>query len=57
MSIRLYTLTELGRLLQKVGFKVLEVSGHRGAPRRLLRLLMSPRTIVVSRRRAGGGEE
>jgi SAM-dependent methyltransferase len=29
MSIRLYTLTELGRLLQKVGFEVLEVSGHR----------------------------
>ncbi|MEM9694821.1 MAG: methyltransferase domain-containing protein, partial [Myxococcota bacterium] len=28
MSMRLYTLHELGRLLHKVGFKVLEVSGH-----------------------------
>src|SRR5690606_7784407 len=29
IAIRLYTLHELGRLLHKVGFKVVEVSGHR----------------------------
>jgi len=31
-TIRLYTLREIGRLLQKVGFKILEVSGHRATP-------------------------
>jgi hypothetical protein len=47
--MRLYTLHELGRLLHKVGFRVLEVSGHR-AHRGAYFGSESPRTIVTSRR-------
>jgi ubiquinone/menaquinone biosynthesis C-methylase UbiE len=49
-SIRLYTLHEMGRLLHKVGFKVLEVSGHR-AHRGAYFGVESPRMIIVSERR------
>jgi hypothetical protein len=55
MSMRLYTLTELGRLLQEVGFEVLEVSGHR-AHRGAYFGTCSPRIIVTSRRTSSNGE-
>jgi SAM-dependent methyltransferase len=50
-SIRLYTLTELGRLLQKVGFRVIEVSGHR-AHRGAYFGSESPEIMITSERRA-----
>jgi ubiquinone/menaquinone biosynthesis C-methylase UbiE len=50
MSIRLYTLTELGRLLQKVGFEVLEVSGHR-AHRGAYFGAESPRIMLTAKRK------
>jgi SAM-dependent methyltransferase len=48
-TIRLYTLRELGRLLQKVGFRILEVSGHR-ATRGAYFGDVSPRIIVCCQR-------
>lgn len=48
-TMRLYTLHELGRLMQKVGFKVLEVSGHR-AHRGAYFGNESPRMIISTRR-------
>ena len=48
-NMRLYTLHELGRLLQKVGFRVIEVSGHR-AHRGAYFGSQSPRIIITSRR-------
>ncbi len=48
-TIRLYTLREIGRLLQKVGFKVLEVSGHR-ATRGAYFGDVSPRIIICCQR-------
>jgi SAM-dependent methyltransferase len=50
MSMRLYTLTELGRLFHKVGLKVLEVSGHR-VHRGAYFGAESPRTMITGRRR------
>jgi SAM-dependent methyltransferase len=49
-SIRLYSLTELGRLLHNVGFRVLEVSGHR-AHRGAYFGSESPRIIIIAERR------
>ena len=49
-SIRLYTLTELGRLLHNVGFTVLEVSGHR-AHRAAYFGAESPRIMITAERR------
>jgi hypothetical protein len=49
-SIRLYTLTELGRMLHNVGFRVLEVSGHR-AHRGAYFGAESSRILVSSERR------
>ncbi|MBW2529773.1 MAG: class I SAM-dependent methyltransferase [Deltaproteobacteria bacterium] len=48
-AIRLYTLHELGRLLHQVGFKILEVSGHRAHPGAYFGS-ESPRTIIVAER-------
>ncbi|MEZ4440395.1 MAG: methyltransferase domain-containing protein [Polyangiaceae bacterium] len=50
MSIRLYSLTELGRMFHKAGFKVLEVSGHR-AHRGAYFGAESPRIMITGRRR------
>ena len=50
MSIRLYTLHELGRMLHKCGFRVLEVSGHT-AHRGAYFGYESPRIIITSQRR------
>ena len=46
MSIRLYTLHELGRLLNKIGLRVIEVSGHR-AHRAAYFGCESPRIIIT----------
>jgi len=48
-SIRLYGLSELGRLLHHAGFKVIEVSGHR-AHRGAYFGAESPRLILVAER-------
>jgi len=48
-TIRLYTLRELGRLLQRVGFRILEVSGHR-ATRGAYFGDVSPRIIICCQR-------
>lgn len=54
-GIRLYTLHELGRLLQRCGFRVLEVSGHR-AHRGAYFGSESPRLIITAERIAPDGE-
>ncbi|RLB60008.1 MAG: hypothetical protein DRI90_14740 [Deltaproteobacteria bacterium] len=52
MSIRLYTLHELGKLLGKIGLKVIEVSGHR-AHRTSYFGCESPRIIITSEKLPG----
>ncbi|MEM1030151.1 MAG: methyltransferase domain-containing protein [Myxococcota bacterium] len=49
-NIRLYTLREIGRLLQRVGFRILEVSGHRST-RGAYFGDVSPRIIICCQRR------
>jgi SAM-dependent methyltransferase len=54
MSIRLYTLHELGRVLTAAGFRVLEVSGHL-AHRGAYFGCESPRIIITAERRGTDG--
>ncbi|MBW2456462.1 MAG: methyltransferase domain-containing protein [Deltaproteobacteria bacterium] len=51
MSIRMYTLHEMGKLLGKIGLKVIEVSGHR-AHRAAYFGCESPRIIITSEKLA-----
>ena len=55
MSIRLYTLTELGRLFHKVGLKILDVTGHRAHPGAYFGA-ESPRIIITGKRREDAGD-
>jgi SAM-dependent methyltransferase len=48
-SIRLYSLSELGRMLKEVGFKVVEVTGHTAHPGVFFGT-ESPRLIVLAER-------